>query len=365
MLPEILREERELLQAIPYLPSVSIILPFEPKMSAKTDLEYRLNRTVEKVQKELSKNYPSEKVDPVLQKLKTLVQNLDYTTYKRSIALFVSALFEKVFYLDIPVEEKLVIDESFEIRDLVYSKKDIHKYLILVISSERGRIFLGNTVQFMRLSSMAHEHAAAYANDNSERVGNFSDHSGRREVLMDKFLHHVDNSLGIILKASPLPLFVMGTERTIGHFKKISHYTNRITGFVQGNFDEASEAVIRKAIAPHVADWKKVKQDDLLHQLDAALGARKLAVGVNAVWKEASRQKGRLLVVEKNYVFACRKSGNEQDIFDMEEANYTPFYIKDAVDDIIEKVLQSGGDVEFVDPGLLEEYQKIALIQYY
>jgi hypothetical protein len=160
-------------------------------------------------------------------------------------------------------------------------------------------------------------------------------------------------------------LFVMGTERTIGHFKKISHYTNRITGLVHGNFDEASEHFIRKAIAPHVADWKRVKQEDLLHQVDAAMGARRLTMGIRNVWIEAARQKGRLLVVEKNYVCVCRKSGDGEAIFNKDEINDTAFYIKDAVDDIIEKVLQSGGDVEFVDEGILKDYEQIALIQYY
>jgi hypothetical protein len=365
MVPEILRDERELLEAVHYLPSVSIIVPFEPKMSAKSDLEYRLKIITEKVEKELTQNYPVEKTALIMQKIRTLTRHLDYSTYKRSIALFVSPLFEKIYYLDIPVEEKVIIDESFEIRDLVYSKKEIHKYLILVVSSERSRIFLGNTVQFMRLSSIAHEHAAAFKHDTSERVSNFSDPSEQREISMNKFLHHVDNSLGVILNASPLPLFVMGTERTIGHFKKISRYTNRITGYVHGNFDEAPETVIRKVIAPHVADWKKIKQEDLLHQLDAALGARKLAVGVQEVWRQALSQKGRLLIVEKNYIYACRKSDDGLAIFNKNEINETPFYIKDAVDDIIEKILQSGGDVEFVDAGMLKDYQQIALIQYY
>lgn len=36
------QEEKEILEAANYLPSVSIILPFEPKMSAKTELEYQL-----------------------------------------------------------------------------------------------------------------------------------------------------------------------------------------------------------------------------------------------------------------------------------------------------------------------------------
>ena len=40
-------------------------------------------------------------------------------------------------------------------------------------------------------------------------------------------------------------------------------------------------------------------------------------------------------------------------------------YVKDAVDDVIEKVLENDGDVEFVDKGFLKDYQHIALIKYY
>ena len=35
------------------------------------------------------------------------------------------------------------------------------------------------------------------------------------------------------------------------------------------------------------------------------------------------------------------------------------------VDDVIEKVLENGGDVEFVDEGLLKQYDHIALISFY
>jgi hypothetical protein len=39
------------------------------------------------------------------------------------------------------------------------------------------------------------------------------------------------------------------------------------------------------------------------------------------------------------------------------------FETKDVVGDIIEKVLESGGDVEFVEE--LKDYNRIALIEYY
>ena len=52
-------------------------------------------------------------------------------------------------------------------------------------------------------------------------------------------------------------------------------------------------------------------------------------------------------------------------IFKREDNLKNAFYIKDAVDDVIEKVLSSGGDVEFVDEGILNNYDKIVLLEYY
>jgi hypothetical protein len=167
-------------------------------------------------------------------------------------------------------------------------------------------------------------------------------------------------------KAYRLPLFVMGTHRTIGHFKKQSHNVDHIIDFIPGNYDQHSDAAIRKAIALYVAYWKKVKQHALLQQLDLAMGAHKVVSGIKAVWNEATHHTGRLLIVEKNYICAARQGGNEGNIYQVNfSRTHNPFYIKDAVDDVIEKVLDSGGDVEFVDEGLLVAHGHIALLKYY
>ena len=359
-------EEQQIVNVVKYLPGVSVIMPFEPKMMLKGELEHRLKLAYKKVEKELRANYTEEKAEPVLAKLHSLIRGLDYGTYKKSIGIFVSPLVEKVYYLDIPVEEKIIIDESFEIRDLIHSKKEIHKYLVLVLSGERSRIFLGNTTQFVRLVSNMPHHIAANKNDAAEKAGNFSDPAHRKEVLLEKFLRHVDSGLGIILKAYSLPLFVMGSDRTLGHFKKVTHHKRYVTDYIHGNYEDAGEMAIRYAIAPHVADWKKVIQNDLLLKLDAAMGARKLAIGIQDVWKNACRGKGRLLVVEKNYMVAARH-GNHDELIEENELAVTgnSLFLKDAVDDVIEIVLASGGDVVFVDVCLLEDYNHIALIEHY
>jgi len=357
-------EIREVMEAVHYRPAISVILPFEPKMTLRTDLAHALKTAADKVERELQENYPGEMGKLVMQKLRALLKNLNFNTHKKSIAVYVSPVFEKVLYLDIPVEEKIIIDESFEIRDLVYSKKQMSKYLVLLLSGNESRVYLGNGDTFVNIVSNTTQ-SVAFANDAPERVANFSDARERREIVMEKFLRHIDKSLDIILNAYHLPVFVMGTERISGHFKSLTKHANAVIEYIHGNYEEATPAELKKILQPYIANWNTVKQKELLNMLNEAADKKKLVTGIKDVWREGMNHNARLLVVEKNYMYPAEHGGSEEVIYKA-TSPYNKFsYIKDAVDDVMEKVLENGGDVEFVDEGLLKDYHHIALVQYY
>jgi hypothetical protein len=365
MNPDMSPEIREVMETVHYRPAISIIMPFEPKMSLKKELNAALKKAAGKVEKELVDNYPPELARLLVQKLQNIIKGLNFNTHKKSIAIYVSPVFEKVLYLDISVEEKIIVDESFEIRDLVYSKKQLHKYLVLLLSNKVSRIYLGNTDTFVRIVADTPESVKAYVNDAPERVANFSDPSARKEMLMDKFLLHIDNALDIILNAYRFPLFVIGTEKIAGHFKKLSKHTGSVVEYIHGNYEEASMEELKKVLDPHITNWKKVMQKDILNQLEEAAGKKKLEFGIKNVWREAMGHKGRLLVVEKDYSYAAQHGSKPGIIYKTAEPFNKFSYIKDAVDDIIEKVLESGGDVEFVDKDVLRDYHHIALVKHF
>ena len=355
----------EVLTATKYLPCISLIMPFEPKMGLKKELDYKLKIAADKIEKELEANYPAEKTLPVLKKLHKVINELNYNTHKKTIAIFISPLIEKVYYLDMPVEEKIIIDESFEIRDLIYSKKEIHKYLLAVLSSKWTKIYLGNTIHFIRVTSNVPDNIEAYKNDIGEKIANFSDENKRKEILLDKFLMHTDNGLSLLLNAYKLPLFVMGTTKTLGHFKSITHNSKHVIDYIPGNFEEKTEAEFHSTMTPYLNNWKIVLQKRVKNQIEDAMDHKKLAVGIQEVWKAASQKRGRLLIVEKNYIYPAQLGSSLENISKKDDVVKNAFYIKDAVDDIIEKVLSSGGDVEFVDEGILKDYNKIELIEYF
>jgi len=365
MLQQINDQYAEVLEAPKYLPCISLIMPFEPKMNLKVELAHKLKIAADKIENELLDNYTEARAMPVIKKLREVLKDLNYNTHKKSIAIFVSSVIQKVYYLDLPVGEKIIIDDSFEIRDLIYSKKEIHKYLLVVLSSKWTKIFIGNTTQFIRIVSNVPANTAAYKKDLPQKVANFSDETKIKEIHLDKFLRQTDNGLSFLLKTYKLPLFVMGTSKTIGHFKAITHNAKHVIDYIPGNFEEKTEPELQHIMKPYVADWKKIIQNDLLKQIDEAMNYKKLAIGINEARKSAMQKKGRLLVLEKNYMYPVKQDVNSEIILRHDESRKYAFYNKDVVDDVIERVLGGGGDVEFVDEGLLYKFDKIVLIEYY
>lgn len=134
MQPGILPSISDVIDSTPYRPCVSIVLPFEPKMTPKPELIRQLKLAIDKAEQKIRENYNNELAKLVLRKLKALSGNLNFSTFKKSIAIYISPLFEKVLYLDIPLQEKVIVNGAFEIRDLLYAKQELRQYMVLVLT---------------------------------------------------------------------------------------------------------------------------------------------------------------------------------------------------------------------------------------
>ena len=121
-----------------------------------------------------------------------------------------------------------------------------------------------------------------------------------------------------------------------------------------------TESELLKALEPQLINWTLVREKYIVNRLKAAKDDLKLATGIHDVWMWAYRKHRQLLVVEKDFYCPAFVTGKGETIFSNgNKAN--KMITKDAVNDIIEKVLENGGDVEFVDD--LKEYNRIALVE--
>lgn len=324
---------------IKYLPAVSIIFPFRPVITKKKQIESSLMLIMKKIEQELLNNYQAENAVPVILKLKNVIRNLNYTTHKKSIAIFVSPVIEKVYYLDIEVKQKIVIDDSFEMRDIILAKKQTPQYLVLLLNTDSSKIYEANCSGFDLIKS------------------NTSNNTG-----LPAFLEEMDQGLTIILKAYPLPVFILGAKNELDLFKKITANKKDIIQHIELRKAISDPLEIRNIILPYELNWKNLKQIYLLNRIRKADEENKLVVGIDNVWNIVIRNNGKLLIIEIKYM-APKMPSQNRSLSNKDYLMGNPFYIKDEVDEIIEKVFENGGDVEFIDEDMLHEYGQIVLIE--
>src|SRR5678816_2089404 len=166
------KNEMPVLIAVKRPPCISVIMPFNPKMIAKPQLDTSLKNAYRKVQEEVYKSHDANTSDSVINKLQHAMHNLDYTTHNKSIAIYVSATVEKVYYLNVEVRENVTISSSFEIRNIVLSKKDVKEFLLLNLNGKQEKIYVGNSEKIKQTDL---NNITCVQRDLPEVVSNFTD----------------------------------------------------------------------------------------------------------------------------------------------------------------------------------------------
>jgi hypothetical protein len=353
-----LRKEVPIIRQLKCQPYVTVLMTFDPSMSPKYILESKLKALTEKIKIELYENYSFDAAKEVSEKMASIISKLDYNTHKKSIAILVSAEVQKVYYRDVRVEEKFFVSNGFQYQDLVHFKKDEREYLLLVMSSVQAALYRGKGETITRILLNVLDHKT-----NNDQSGNdLKNSSIKQDKVTRAFLESVDRNLSILLNAFPFPVFVLGSEDIIREYSRLTLNDDAICNYVEGAFDDASEDEIEKVVEPFIRNWRKVKDAYLVQKLETAIEYGKIAVGIQDVWNLAKRKNIKHLVVEEGYEYHSYLGKGM--IICAEEATNSAF-IKDAVEDIIEKVLEDGGEIDYVSKGGLKDFLHIAAIRNY
>lgn len=178
------------------------------------------------------------------------------------------------------------------------------------------------------------------------------------------FFRQVDAALKPFVAGDPLPLAVVGVDRFLAFFNEITNHKTSIAATLTGSHDGTSAHELGKLVWPLVkADLAEKRRQNLL-KLDKAIGERKFVSTIGEVWRLASEGRGSLLLVEEDFHFPGRVDETRMHLT-LADDPAAPDVLDDAVDEIVEMVLDKQGQVAFVDTGQLEVHQRIALVLRY
>ena len=347
---------------VPCRPAISVLLSLEQMPYAKERVKQSVKQATEKVEKHLLEHYPGEMVLLMKEKLRQLIESVNYNSNKKSVALYLSPLLEKILYLDIPVNEAVTVDEPWDIREIVFNKKQSKEYLVVQLTEKEYKIYEGKeSLLRLILHNSTGAHYAAYPSILNGISADNHNTTTEKELMQEHFLQHAARTLEILLQAYHLPVFVIGERQSLDYFQKKMGHTASVIDCLPGHRDLTDEEAISKILKPYIADWEKVRYTIIQKQLKEAAENQKLVTGIKSVWQDASAHKGNLLVVERNFVYPAEPSAGSGQL--LAGCYSSSSHITNLVDEIIEKILETGGDVMFVEDGDLECYEGIALIQ--
>lgn len=344
-------------------PCVSIIMSFEPKMQPKNQLAAALRSAVNRVDKKVFENFSTEMAMLVLHKLNTVIRQLNYSTHQKSIAIYVSPVFEKVLHLNFEVTETISVNKSFSIRNLIKNKKHLHQYLLLQLTENECRLYVNEKGKFGKVFSIRQEDCLNHILPLEMHERNNRCNEECELSNMGKFFRRIDDTIDLISNSYHLPLFIMGKEPLLTHFNIITKHSNLIIENIESNYEESNADGIKMIIEPYTSCWQNVQQKFLSNQLQAAATQNNFACGIADVYDAAMQHQGSTLLVDEDYRYPSAENTGEHIIYKATKHPYIRFsYVNDMVDEVIEKVLDAGGDVEFVNAKVIEDYKHIALI---
>lgn len=343
MSPLFLQQRPEVKKNVAF-PFITIALSIH---ATREQLEQKIKLSIMKVGQELSliEGISDYMVVPALDKLKSIFSTLENSSaYKKSVVIFLAPFIEKVFYLTFSIQEKVVVGDSLNFRELMLTKKEEKKYLVLNIKNDKCQIYHGEGKQLKLIVFNSSEHLKSYFSTDTE-----------------KFFSHVDNVLTHILKSYSLPLIVVGTEKIVSHFKSISKNSNEISNTIFSTYPLENVEKVWQLITPFVENFKKLKESYLLRMLTKAIPNKRAEIGINAVSKTLRNKRGKLLIVERDFYCSFRYD-NINTITSSQTVSSNGLLGNDAVEDAIECTFAIGANVEFVESGVLKDFMQISLI---
>ncbi len=176
-----------------------------------------------------------------------------------------------------------------------------------------------------------------------------------------EFIRTSDRHFGHYFKQDPLRLVVVGERKHLSVFDSMTAHQDVLAGRVEGNYAATSPHDLGKIVWAVVKEAMAGTGEKAMRDLEAAESSRIVASGIDAVAHAAGSGTGGTLFVDEDYHMKGGIRETDHSLIGAEDLDIQES-VDDAVDAIIEEVMEKGGNVVFLVSGSLTRFQRIALV---
>ncbi len=354
-------------------PCLSVIVP-QYRLSRERMQNPELFRKAIRKAKSILKRNPSAQGQLMMEKLEGLIKAYKPDYSMSGVGLFVSTDISEILYFPFDVNERIIHDTSFETRDLLYLKQLLSTYYVLVLGKKSVSLYSASGNELMEIRDgffPAHyEEEYEYARPSlgtsfGKSLKAFEkDKSIVNKARVESFYKEAGNQLTTYLNRNSMPLLISGTKKHIADFYSATHLKEKVAAEISGSFSDKNFFDLRTKAWNGYVKFNQAKAKVKIKELEEKDTPHKLAKGIQEVWQASHEGRGLHLMVEKDYF--CKsylRDGDPVLYLNPPKVKYT--LVPDAVDEIIETVLEKGGRIEFMEERALKRFDSIALLLRY
>ena len=349
-------------------PCASLIIPVHELPSGKPLDHIALDHAVEKLRSQL--NEKDELQAGIITKVKLLAEQARNITGESGVGIFASPSLARICTFPFEVQEKIHVNDSFEIRELVQKERYTREYFVLLLGGNVTRLYKGKEGKLREYQDInfpasfdGHEFELPVQTNQGDNALSPT----RRETAvptqsLTEFHNVLDAKLRDYLTDASV-LILAGPEKESALFLNQSAHAPKIKGKVAGSYSAFNMNELEKKC------WNALKLDLKKNQMQLIDRLREqgpafVSAGLRDVWRSAREGKGNILLVEKGLEVPAYLGMDDYSI-ELTPSRHDQPMIVDAVDSIVETVIEKNGCVVFVENGLLKDYQRIALMNRY
>jgi len=355
---------------------ISVIMPTHRIAPGRQTDVIELNNIMENVKRSLQNKYDNAAIAPLLLAMDDLYEQIDFLHNTAGIGLFVSARIKKLIPFFFPVTERFTIAGSFDIRALLYQSYYDTPYVVLQLSQKEARLFNGhlNALTEITDSRFPIKNDTEYEYSRHSRGNSNIGHSFVKEIEKDRsaieavrvkhFFRETDKLLNNYL-GNNIPLIVTGENKDLSYFRQVSTHEENIACNVPGNY------TIYTVHELGALTWQAMKlflnnsKDRLVREFSEKTGEGLGITGIDNSWRAVQAGRGYKLLVEKDYSVPGYLSNNDKYDLYLHEPKEPHVTLPDAVNSLIQELLEKNGEVIVVENEVLRDYRRMALITRY
>jgi hypothetical protein len=305
-------------------------------------------------------------------KLDAAFQQVDFVHVNKGLGIFVGEEITKVVHFPFEVHQKIAVNSHFSSLELYCYLHSVRSYKLLLIQQQAIHLYNGNETSLNEIMNVdfpsIYEEEFEYS-PSSKITSHGStvmkqyekDTQELHEIRQKAFYRRTDNLLSKYFQPEDEVILSAGVNE-ISNFFKVSKNKNLFDGQLSGGF------AFKDTISLGIKAWEKLKEiehlkmEKILTLLKEDFGRNLAVYGLQQVINAAEDGKGRNLLLDKDFNYLGHVTANGLTYHSgTRSKDKEHFVVNEVYERVIKIVSAAGGKILFVNKGMLDDYEGIAM----